>query len=415
MAFPVSFHHESNRALLRYYTLTGHNRPSDLAFIAYVLAIYSVLAVMVSMSLAATGNLVAEHANSPHEKMSLFRGGLSVAVIMASIALLVSLGLVMLMDCFPGAQMGVGKVKFLAVIYVGAIPLLVVNTFLHFFHEASGDARACSMIKAGATALSLFYLVVVFFVVDVEHFIFWAAGYFLFGETVLLVCLVRLSWARELEFSPMHCRRTVRNVVMLGFPIAFGLAGQKLYFYLLNEKLASTMAIWVAQLSVYMSVIGLFMIPVVAYCQAHSLYISRYAGRRWEFYVKGQLGLWMLVGVLLCALSLTGHSIFFGLGGEIVTFDRGAFISASCLLVSGSVLSLSTSHLRVMRDVLVPQFIMNSVMLSVLIPIIFFVSVGARDIHFYLRLQSAGLLAGFLFLQLRIRSMHARETELAAV
>ncbi len=202
---------------------------------------------------------------------------------------------------------------------------------------------------------------------------------------------------------------------MLGFPIAFGLAGQKLYFYLLNEKLASTMAIWVAQLSVYMSVIGLFMIPVVAYCQAHSLYISRYAGRRWEFYVKGQLGLWMLVGVLLCALSLTGHSIFFGLGGEIVTFDRGAFISASCLLVSGSVLSLSTSHLRVMRDVLVPQFIMNSVMLSVLIPIIFFVSVGARDIHFYLRLQSAGLLAGFLFLQLRIRSMHARETELAAV
>ena len=78
-------------------------------------------------------------------------------------------------------------------------------------------------------------------------------------------------------------------------------------------------------------------------------------------------------------------------------------------------LSLSTSHLRGLRDTLAPQLMMNMVMLSVLIPIIYFANVGSADIHFYLRLQSAGLLVGFICLQLRIRHRHVVAAKPATV
>ena len=123
----------------------------------------------------------------------------------------------------------------------------------------------------------------------------------------------------------------------------------------------------------------------------------------------------MLIVLLLCALLVVGHSLFFWLGEKIVAFNRDAFISVGYLLVSGSVLSLSTSHLRGLRDTLAPQLMMNLVMLSVLVPIIYFVSSEAADIHFYLRLQSAGLFTGFILLQLRIWHMHVKTVKPATV
>ena len=395
--------------------LVAHKHASDLALISYVLAIFSVVAVMLSMSLGATGNLIAEHSDDDQEKTHLFRGGFSVSLVMAVVSLLIGFVILELIADLPGAQMNINKVHSLAVIYLGAIPLLVINTFLHFFHEANGDARVCSIIRLGVTVCSGLYVGLASFAAGVENFIYWAMGYFLFGEALLLLCLLWLSWKRNFDFCPMYCKRTVRNVIRLGFPIAFGLAGQKLYFYLLNERLAAEASARVAQLSVYMSVVGLFMIPVVAYCQAHSLYISRHVEQRLTSYGKGQLGLLMLIVLLLCALLVVGHSLFFWLGEKIVAFNRDAFISVGYLLVSGSVLSLSTSHLRGLRDTLAPQLMMNLVMLSVLVPIIYFVSSEAADIHFYLRLQSAGLFTGFILLQLRIWHMHVKTVKPATV
>lgn len=113
--------------------MVAHNQESDLAFVAYVLAVYSVVAVMISMSLAATGNLIAGHVDSPLEKKNLFRGGFSASIVMASLALIISCAIYRLADYLPGARMGADKVAALSSIYIGAIPLLVINTFLHFF------------------------------------------------------------------------------------------------------------------------------------------------------------------------------------------------------------------------------------------------------------------------------------------
>ena len=49
-------------------TSVAHKHTSDLALISYVLAIFSVVAVMLSMSLGATGNLIAEHSDDIQEK-----------------------------------------------------------------------------------------------------------------------------------------------------------------------------------------------------------------------------------------------------------------------------------------------------------------------------------------------------------
>ena len=113
--------------------LVAHKHASDLALISYVLAIFSVVAVMLSMSLGVTGNLIAEHSDDDQEKTHLFRGGFSVSLVMAVVSLLIGFVILELIADLPGAQMNIDKVHSLAVIYLGAIPLLVINTFLHFF------------------------------------------------------------------------------------------------------------------------------------------------------------------------------------------------------------------------------------------------------------------------------------------
>lgn len=264
-------------------------------------------------------------------------------------------------------------------------------------------------VESRLSVLSLCYIAVAYSVAGAEDFIDWAMGYFFCGELLLLLGLLKLSCQRGLSFCPRYCALTARNILTLGLPIALGLAGQKLYFYLLNEKLAMVLPALLAQLSVCMSGLGLLMIPIIAYCQAHSLYVSSYRQNRSILYLKGLLGVCGLVVLLLSLLSVTGKFIFYWLGSNIIPFDGMTFITLACLLGSGSVLSLSTSHLRGLRDTLAPQMMMNIIMLSILIPIIYFVRVNEPDVHFYLRLQSAGLLAGFLFLQLRIRQMQLKK------
>lgn len=390
--------------------LTAHNQASDVALIAYVLAVFSVVSVMASMSLGAVGNLVAECADDAQQNINLFRGGFGFSLFMAAGVMLIGGILAFSVSWLPGAQMDINKIRHLAFIYIMAIPLLVMNTFLHFFHEANGEAGMCSLIRTSTTLCSVAYLWVAYVTSDTDNFIYWAMVYFVFGESLLLLCMLVLSWRRKFDFVPVYCQRTVLNVTSMGLPIALGLAGQKLYFYLLNERLAALTPLWVAQLSVYMSVVGLLMIPIVAYCQAHSLYVSGHSDGRWQSYIKGQSGLLGLIGVMLGALILSGGGgrLFFWLGGNIVLFDRDAFISTAVLLSSSAILSLSTSHLRGLRDTLAAQLIMNTLMLSVLVPIIYFVRLDSADIHFYLRLQSAGFLGGFVFLQLRIRFMHQK-------
>lgn len=395
--------------------LTAHNQASDVALIAYVLAIFSVVSVMASMSLGAMGNLVAECAGDVRQKENLFRGGFGIALVMASGVLLIGVMLASAVPWLPGALMDVNKIRYLAFIYIMAIPLLVVNTFLHFFHEANGDAGVCSWVKMVSTLCCVVYLCVAYKVSENGQFVYWAMAYFVFGEALLLLCMVLLTWRRKFNFIPVYCKRTVLNVTRLGLPIALGLAGQKLYFYLLNERLAVLMPGGVAQLSVYMSVVGLLLIPVVAYCQAHSLYISGQADGSWRSYLKGQTGLLGLTGLMLGVLLLSGGRLFFWLGENIVPFDQRAFITTAVLLSSSAILSLSTSHLRGLRDTLAPQLIMNTLMLSVLVPIIYLVRVDSADIHFYLRLQSAGFLGGFACLQLRIRFMHQKAALTSAV
>ena len=54
--------------------LAAHNLASDVALIAYILAFFSVLSVMVSMPLAGIGNLIAEHSEDLDNKKNCLEG-----------------------------------------------------------------------------------------------------------------------------------------------------------------------------------------------------------------------------------------------------------------------------------------------------------------------------------------------------
>lgn len=388
--------------------LVAHKSAAGLVLFSYVLAFFSVVSALVSMLLGAVGNLSAEVAIDELRSRLLFRNGLTLAFGFGVLAGLLCVMLVPVIKLFFGSQLiGAEKVGVLSVVYICAVPLLVVNTFLHVFHESSGSAKICALVRFCVVLFSCVYVLVAYFAVSAEDFYLWGMGYFALSECLFLLCLVLFSRARGFDFYPGFCRRVVRRILVLGTPIAIGLAGQKVYFYLLNEKLAVLATTLVAQLAVFMSVIGLLMVPVLACVQAHSLYVSAHPLVRSDAYLKALIGLTGLMAFIVFGVWMFGRDLFFLLGGDVVAFDVSACLTVSVFLISGALLALNAAHLRGLNDTLAPQLIMNSIMLCMLLPAIYLSRVDSLDINFYLRLQSAGSFVGCLLMMIRIKQKHA--------
>lgn len=389
--------------------LVAHKSAAGLVLFSYVLAFFSVVSALVSMLLGGVGNLSAEVAVDELRSRLLFRNGFTLAFCLGVLAGVLCAVLVAEVKSFSGAQLiGAEEVGVLSVVYVCAVPLLVVNTFLHVFHESAGRAKVCALIRFCVVLFSCVYVLVAYFISSAESFYLWGMGYFTLSECLFLFCLVLLSRTRGFDFCPECCWRIVRRVLVLGAPIAIGLAGQKIYFYLLNERLAVLAPTRVAQLAVFMSVIGLLMVPVLACAQAHSLYVSTHPLERSGAYLKALIGLAGLMAFILFGVWCFGRDLFFLMGGDVVAVDLSAYLTVSIFLISGALLALCAAHLRGLHDTLTPQLIMNFIMLCVLLPVIYFLSAGAPDISFYLRLQSMGSLTGCVLMLIRIMQKHAQ-------
>lgn len=390
------------------FLLMAHKNAGDLAVFAYVLAVAAVISGFFSMILAMVGNRTASLAGNPSAQSAVFTGGLTLAMCVGALTCLACLLATYLISQTSGIQQ-MDRQTFwtLSLIYVASTPLLVINSFLQLFLEASGkasnyaNARALTVLCCGGLLAGLFVIV------SSEDFTYWAMSYFFVSELITLIFLIRLS-GNQRYLSWTQAKADGPYFLRTGIPIAAGMSGQKLYFYLLTERLARLDAHLVAQLSVFMTVVGLLIIPSVAFAQVHSLQVSRHIECANAYFRAGLA--WLLGGSMLISMVvyLAGEYVFLFIGGAVIDYSARLALTLIMFLVSSSLLGLAFGHLRALSETLVPQLVINVIMLALLIPAIYAIQFDTPDLADFLMLQSAAAFVGFLMLGMRIMTVHRR-------
>lgn len=390
------------------FLLMAHKNPDDLAVFAYVLAVASVISGFFSMILAMTGNKTTSLSGSPSAQRAVFTGGLTLALCLGALVCLVCLLATYLIIRTDGIQHMDRQVFWtLSIVYIASTPLLVVNGFLQLFLEATGKASGYANARTSITVLCSGLLAVLLGVASTDDFKYWAMSYFFISELFTLIFLIRLSGNRH-YFSWTHAKQHASYFIRTGIPIAAGMSGQKLYFYLLTERLVRLDAHLVAELSVFMTVVGLLIIPAVALAQIHSLQVSRQIESSKEYFRAGLF--WLFRGSMLMSLViyLIGEHMFPFIGGSVVDYRPRLALTLIMFLVSSSLLSLAFGHLRALNETFAPQLLINVIMLALLIPAIYAIEFNAPDLEDFLMLQSAAAFFGFLILAVRIMVVHKR-------
>ena len=387
-------------------SLIAHKSPSDLAVFSYVLALFSVVSALLPMLLATFGNVTSSLSRNDSAKRDFFTAGFTIAVFLAVISGLLCLGVFLCALNFSSMRnIDMQTFKMLSLIYIPAVPLLSLNLFLQLFHEASGKSSECSRIKTFVTLVGALGLLMMYECSTSELLTYGAMAYFLITELAVLICLLKLSRPYK-HFSFREAKNTANSLLTQGLPIAIGLGGQKLYFYLIIEHLATTNTTLVAQFSLFMSIIGIVTIPAMELSQVHSLHTSQHATAAAENYRLGLSWLAVLVVSISVLLLFTGRALFALISSAVINYTPGFYSAAVFFLATSACLGLALAHLRARDDTSAPQFIINMLMLGGVMPFIYGIAWQDQSVTTLINLQGAAMLMGFLILHRRVRKIH---------
>lgn len=390
------------------FLLMANKSAEDLALFAYVLAVTNVISVPLSLILTTVGNRAAALSHNENAQRDLFTGAFTLALPIAALATSGCLSAVY----FVSETAGIGHFNSkafwtLSLIYTASAPLLVINTFLYLFLEATGKAHRCADGRVLITLLCGGTLALSAIVTDNIDFKYCAMSYFFATEILTLFFLITLSRGRRFYCWSL-AKKTSGYFARSGIPVAAGLCGQKIYFYLLTERLIKIDASLVAQLSIFMTLFGLLIIPAQALSQLHSLQVSQDINRSRRYYRTGLIWITLIMASSAVILYVAAEDIFLAIGGPIINYNHRLYFGLMLFLVSNALLTLTLAHLRAWNETFIPQLLINSIMLAVLTPVLYAFDFPQPELATFLMLQSVAVVAGFLLLSGRIFFLHRR-------
>ena len=387
-------------------SLIAHRSPGDLAVFSYVLALFSVVSALLPMLLATSGNVTSSLSHNETARGDFFTAGFTIALFIAVISGLLCLGVFLCaLNLSSMRNIDMQAFKILSLIYIPAVPLLSLNLFLQLFHEASGKSSGCSRIKTFVTLVGTLGLLIMYECSTSKLFTYGAMAYFFITELAVLICLLKLSRPYK-HFSFREAKNTASSLLTQGLPIAIGLGGQKLYFYLTIERLATADTALVAQFSLFMSIVGIVTIPAMALSQIHSLHTSQHATASAENYRLGLSWLVALIVGISFLLSFAGRAFFTFISGAVINYTPGFYSAAVFFFTTSACLGLALAHLRARNDTSAPQLIINMLMLGGVIPLVYGISWQDQNVTTLIYLQSAAMLMAFLILHRRVLKIH---------
>ncbi|MFJ4143385.1 hypothetical protein [Pseudomonas sp. NPDC089734] len=391
------------------FSLTAHKAPDDLVTISYVLALFSIVSTIAPMLIATSGNTTSSLIDDEAAKRNFFTGGFTTTLCLASASTILSIMVLFIALTLPGMR-NVHTPAFvsLSLIYLPAIPLLSINFFLQLFHEADKRHSNYSKIKTGTTFLGAIFLLTAFAYSPRNAFKYYAMSYFLLTEALLFIYLIKLSTGYRF-ISTRHAQKIASDLLKKGGPLASGVAGQKIYFYLMVERLTTTNPDLTIQLSIFMSIINIISTPSQAFSQIHSLHTSQQPTKSKYNYHHGILWTTGISSALAGLLYITGNHFFITYSNNTLHLTSSLYLTTVFFLTGNAFLALTMAHLRARNDTLTPQIIVNILMLTTATPVIYTLSWDKHEFFTLIIIQGTALFLSALILHNRISALHNRD------
>ncbi|QGH59317.1 hypothetical protein [Dickeya poaceiphila] len=377
--------------------MARYNR-EELAIFSYFTALFALPVTILSMPLAMIGNLVTSGQRDGKSGGAIFLSGIPLGIILSISGFFISW---IIGDFFLNVYE-----KESYQVYIYCVPFLIFNNYLFFFIESFISSGFIAKIKALLSLLSsLFIASIAFYLSDIKAIdVFWS---FLFIEVSFLFFYGGVIFYKKIDWNlkEINYKRITSQLIKFGSPIAIGLAGQKLVYFLLTQRLMGINPLYVSDLSVIMSVIGLISIPVGAFSQIHSLFVSE--RKLSEQYVFFKVGLFLIL--LICLITMLLLSIFMKeimmlYGNSALLNNTPVYISIFLLFITSSYMQLGMSHLRAINDTFIPQGVANIVLIILFLPIIWMPSFNNMNVSSFIIVQAACLFIICLFLFLRVKN-----------
>lgn len=307
---------------------------------------------------------------------------------------------------FSGPGVDTTTFAVLTLIYIPGAALLPINTFLQLFHEANNKASHYSKIRVGISFIGAISLIIAFRYSQAENFVYYATSYFAVTEALSLLFLMTMN--RQYRFiSLSQARHTARILIKQGVPISLGTAGQKIYFYLILERLIASDISLAAQFTIVMAITNIIAIPGAALSQIHSLFASRNNRLERSSFHQGLIWISVMITAIMALFLPVADTALSIYSNGTVTYSNSLFLCICFFLLCNSIMSLTMAHLRARKDTLIPQLTVNVIMLLGVIPALYIMPWITEQLTTLILTQSLAILSGCIFLHGRIAWLHS--------
>lgn len=294
------------------------------------------------------------------------------------------------------------KTKELAIGYLVYIFLYTLTCFFNCYFEAWVQDRSSNIGRMiNFVPLSILALF---------NYVAFDSLNFSYVMVVLMVVCVFLELIYYVYISctrRMFCSRVnfdcIGALVKIGAPQGFGLALQRLAFFMVNKRLLLVDKDFVSVFSVAISLVSLLAIPVSAFTQIHSIHVTRNKA--------GSLSLYPILILIISAFPSGVVVIcldefvlpFYGLRLDVYEQDPLISVGILAMLISTALLMLVTAHLRAYGQTVKPQVIINLAVYGIYVSTVYSGFLDHRPLSYLLFTYAFTFFICFLLLVFRER------------
>jgi Na+-driven multidrug efflux pump len=382
---------------------------SSLSVFGYLLAIFAIVSTVLTMPLAMVGNISVSSKNSAFSQQVVLVSSLALAMILTPLSIFSNYVIYDIFVDVSGFADGIVKTAEKAVlVYLIGTFFSGISLPIFYFLEARGYQGSVYKAKVISLLSTWLMLAYYFFGAPAEPLV-WAFACMLVADVVFFFSVLYILMSKAGEYFRWRgfCfdKRVANKVFVLGWPVAVGLSVQKVLYYLINERALSINSDYVGLLSIFGSLSTLFLIPVISFAQANSLYVSKQRAAGCSIVKLGESALVFLsvvvVSCALCAILFPFLFEVFNLGGATLLSGSLFLLSLVLFIFSSGSLTFLTGALRGLEDTFAPQLIINCVMMVVFIPVVWLSAFDQAEFHAIVNLQSLFLMVCALVLAAR--------------
>lgn len=379
--------------------LIANKNMEEFAFFSYIASAFIFPATIATFMFMAIGNLTSKNQERGAEE--IFISSLAMAFISAGLV-----GFACLLIIFSSKEeLNILPLSYNAIsfeyTYLSYIIIYIFNSFFNCFFEAHVKDGTSSIARLVNFIPLIFSSLYVFFKLPSENSSLTIVQLMLGCSAVELVYYCYK--ARKLDvwgakFQPL----LFKQLFTLGAPTGIGLALQRFAFFIVNKKLFLVDKDLVSIFSIAISIVSLMAIPVSAFTQIHSIYVTRKAKIGLSLDAFGLLAMSMFLPLVIFLGFGKTVLLLFGISHKMLADHPYLIESVTSIFLVTGLLMLVSSHIRALGNTLVPQLVINIMIYSVYVGSVFYGGLDGRSASFLLATYSVSYFICFLLLTLYV-------------